>query len=143
MMKSIFISFCFLLNLVSTAQEWTHDLDHAKEVAQKEQKDILLVFSGSDWCAPCIKLDNQIWQSEAFKTYAKKHLVLVRADFPKRKNNQLPEEQQKKNNALAEQYNTYGYFPLVVLLNQKAEVLNKLGYKNLPPSDYIKAIYEK
>jgi len=143
MMKSIFISFHLLLSLMSTAQEWTHDLGHAKEIAQKEQKDILLVFSGSDWCAPCIKLDNQIWQSDAFKVHAEKHLVLVRADFPKRKNNQLPKEQQKKNNTLAEKYNKNGYFPFVVLLNANGEIVNQLGYKNISPTEYIKAIYEK
>lgn len=142
-MKSLLISFFLLSTIVSTAQEWTYDLGIAKEIAQKEQKDILLVFSGSDWCAPCIKLDNQIWQSEAFKAYAKKKLVLVRADFPKRKNNQLSKDQQEKNNALAEQYNTKGYFPLVILLDTKGEVLNQLGYKNLPPTDYIHSIYAK
>lgn len=142
-MKSLLISLFLLSTIVSTAQEWTYDLGIAKEIAQKEQKDILLVFSGSDWCAPCIKLDNQIWQSEAFKAYAKKKLVLVRADFPKRKNNQLSKDQQEKNNALAEQYNTKGYFPLVILLDTKGEVLNQLGFKNLPPTDYIHSIYAK
>jgi hypothetical protein len=42
------------------------------------------VFSGSDWCAPCIKLDKSIWQSTEFKEYAASNLILERADFPKK-----------------------------------------------------------
>jgi thiol-disulfide isomerase/thioredoxin len=101
-----------------------------------------LVFSGSDWCAPCIKLDDQVWQTAEFKTHAKEKLVLLKADFPKRKKNLLPQVQQDKNNALAEKYNSNGYFPFVVLLNSKGEVINQLGYKNVTATEYIKAIYE-
>lgn len=142
-MKNLLSIICFVLGFATYAQNWQHNFKEAKAEAQKEQKQILLVFSGSDWCAPCIKLDNQIWQSDAFKAHAKKHLVLLRADFPKRKNNQLQKEQQNENNALAEKYNNNGYFPFVVLLNAKGEIVNQLGYKNLSPIEYIKAIYDK
>jgi thioredoxin-related protein len=142
-MKLIFIGISLLISLNCFAQEWTYDLKEAKILASQQQKNILLVFSGSDWCAPCIKLDRQIWQSESFKTHAKKNLILVRADFPKRKNNQLPKALQDKNNALAERYNSNGYFPLVLLLDSKGEVLNQLGYKNISPEDYITTLYEK
>ncbi len=142
-MKNLFLYLFLSLSASSFAQNWNFDLEQAKTKAQKEQKDILLVFSGSDWCAPCIKLDQEIWQSEEFKNYAKDKLVLLKADFPKRKNNRLPEEQQQKNNLLAEQYNPNGHFPFVVLLNANGEVVNQLGYKNLSPAKYIQAIYGK
>lgn len=142
-MKNLFLYLFLSLSASSFAQNWNFDLEQAKTKAQKEQKEILLVFSGSDWCAPCIKLDQEIWQSEEFKNHAKDKLVLLKADFPKRKNNRLPEEQQQKNNLLAEQYNPNGHFPFVVLLNANGEVVNQLGYKNLSPAKYIQAIYGK
>jgi thioredoxin-related protein len=142
-MKLTLIAFSLFFSLNCLAQEWIYDMEEAKILASQQQKNILLVFSGSDWCAPCIKLDRQIWQSESFITHAEKNLVLVRADFPKRKNNQLPKELQDQNKTLAERYNNNGYFPFVLLLNSKGEVLNKLGYKNISPEDYITAIYEK
>jgi thioredoxin-related protein len=134
--------YCLLLgfSLSISAQSWQTDFKEAKSSAGKEGKQILLVFSGSDWCAPCMKLEKNIWQSEVFKTYAKDHLVLLKADFPSRKKNQLPEEQQEKNNALAEQYNPKGYFPFVLLLSDSGEVLNQLGYKSLEPQAYIDEI---
>ena len=42
------------------SQNWLTDFENAKELAKEENKKIILVFSGSDWCAPCIKLENEI-----------------------------------------------------------------------------------
>jgi thioredoxin-related protein len=95
------------------------------------------VFSGSDWCAPCIKLDKSIWQSAEFKDYASSNLILERADFPKKKQNQLDAGIKKQNEGLAERYNKDGIFPLVVVLDSKGEVLGKTSYKNVSPKEYI------
>lgn len=143
-MKSILsISIVIIMSFSTNAQDWHYDFEEAKTEASKNNKQILLVFSGSDWCAPCIKLDRQIWQSTEFQNHAKSNLVLLKADFPRRKSNQLPKVQQEKNIALAEKYNNKGYFPFVILLSAEGKVINQLGYKNLPPTDYIKAIYEQ
>ena len=141
-MKTLITFIIFSLGIFSIqAQDWQTDLQTAKNLAQKENKPIILVFSGSDWCAPCIKLDKKIWQSEDFKAYAKDHYVMLRADFPRRKKNRLPEAQQAKNEKLAETYNPNGNFPLVVVLNAKGEVLGTTGYKRrLTPNAYIKLL---
>jgi thioredoxin-related protein len=142
-MKKIIFYLLICLSVPAFAQDWQYDLDQAKIEAKQNQKQILLVFSGSDWCAPCIKLDQEIWQTDTFKKHALKKLVLVKADFPKLKSNRLSKEQNLKNAALADKYNPNGYFPLVILLNKNGEVINQLGYKNLSPEQYISAIYEK
>ena len=99
-----------------------------------------LVFSGSDWCAPCMKLDRFIWQSEEFKAFSNDHFILLRADFPKQKKNKLSDEQQAHNDRLAAKYNRNGYFPLVVILNKNGEIIGTTGYKNLSPAEYIKQL---
>lgn len=139
-MKLIFQTFLLLISLTLSAQNWELNLEKSKEIAQNENKHILLVFSGSDWCAPCIKLEKQIWTSKEFQNYAKDNLVLLRADFPRLKKNQPTKAQQEHNNKLAENYNPNGYFPFVVLMDDKGKVLNQLGYKNIEPQSYIKAI---
>ena len=98
---------------------------------------IILVFQGSDWCAPCIKLDRDVWTTEEFKAYAKNHYVMLQADFPRRKSNALPEEQLNKNKVLAEKYNRNGVFPFVVVMNAKGKVLGETSYKKLSPKEYI------
>jgi thioredoxin-related protein len=130
----------FLMFFASTslsAQEWLVDMDTAQKVATKTDRPIVLVFQGSDWCAPCIKLDREIFQSDEFKLYAKDHFVMLQADFPKKKKNALSEEMTAKNNALAERFNKRGIFPLVVVLDKNLNVLGETGYSRTSPSSYI------
>ena len=137
-MKTLFLILFTFSNIILTAQNWETDLDTAKSLAQKNQQPVVLVFQGSDWCAPCIKLDRKIWQSETFKTYAKEHFVMLKADFPRRKKNRLSEAQQNKNNRLAELYNPHGKFPMVVVLDAQGKVLGRIGFKRRwSPQDYI------
>lgn len=123
------------------AQEWNYNFDAAKKLALEQEKKIIIVFSGSDWCAPCIKLDRTIWQSETFINEAEKYWIMVRADFPRKKANALPKEQTEQNRKLAEKYNLEGSFPLVVVLDKNGKVLGKMGFKNITPEEYIKMIH--
>lgn len=119
------------------SQHWQVEFAQAQEQAKQEKKPILLVFAGSDWCAPCKKLDRDIWQSETFKAYAAQHYVLYKADFPRKKKNRLSQEIATANATLAERYNPKGHFPLVVLLDEKSTVYGKVGYQKGSPQDYL------
>ena len=130
--------FLFLLGIFSLhAQEWQTDYNLASQEASEKNRPIILVFQGSDWCAPCIKLDREVFQTEAFQLYAKDHFVMLEANFPRKKKNALPKEQQEKNKALAEKYNPNGIFPFVVVLNSQGKVLGETGYMKTSPSQYI------
>ncbi|MDA3839243.1 MAG: FAD:protein FMN transferase, partial [Candidatus Delongbacteria bacterium] len=116
------------------------DYDTAVKQAAKENKPVILVIQGSDWCTPCIKLDKNIWSSEEFISYSKEHLILLQADFPRKKKNKLSKDQQEKNNKLFEKYNTSESVPFVVVLNSDGKVLGTTGYKDISPSEYIKLL---
>ncbi len=122
------------------AQEWETDFEAAKQKATESNNPIILVFQGSDWCAPCIKLDRDIWSTDTFKAYAEDHFVMLQADFPRKKKNALPEALQKHNNALAERYNPNGIFPFVAVLDSNGKLLGETGYKKISPSEYISLI---
>lgn len=140
-MKKTFLIILLLASSgLMTAQSWLTDFNEAKEQAKKQNKKIILVFQGSDWCTPCIKLDYEIWQSAEFKDYAKEHFILLKADFPRRKKNRLSKEQQAKNNDLAERYNHNGIFPLVVVLDTSGKILKELSYEAISPKEYIKKL---
>lgn len=141
MKKGIIILVVVLLNIgVAFAQDWQTDFTKAKEIAAKENKPIVLVFQGSDWCASCIKLEREIWSSDEFKSYAKNNYVMLKADFPRRKQNALPDSQAKANAKLAETYNKNGVFPIVVVLDHKGNVLGETGYKKTTPKAYIEEL---
>lgn len=139
-MKFGFRTLFFLLPFLCASQEWVANFDAAQEMAKEEQKPLLLVFSGSDWCAPCIRLDREIWQSDAFKEHAAENYILYKADFPRKKKNKLPSDILSANKKLAERYNTKGYFPLVLLLDQDSNVIGTTGYKRVTPKKYIELL---
>lgn len=133
----VLLTFFLLLALSSWAQNWQTNFDAAKESAAAQDKPIVLVFQGSDWCAPCIKLDREVWSTEAFQNYAKDHFVMLKADFPRKKQNELPDPQARHNAQLAETYNKNGIFPFVVVLDAEGRVLGETGYKKMSPEEYI------
>ena len=140
-MKKLFVSIILFVTSLGFSQDWKYNFDEAKKSAAEHDKNIIIVFSGSDWCAPCIKLDRNIWQSDAFKKEAAQDWIIVRADFPRKKANQLPKDQTEHNRKLAEKYNLEGSFPLVVILDKNGKVLGKMGFKNVSPEEYIKMIH--
>lgn len=140
-MKKIFFYTSLFISCMGYSQNWTPNFEDAKLLAAKENKNILLVFSGSDWCAPCIKLDNAVWKSEVFQTEANSNWILYKADFPKKKANKLSTEITESNKKIAEKYNKGGNFPLVVLLDKTGKVLGITGFKNVSAIEYIKIIH--
>ena len=137
MKKLLSLALLLILSVAVSAQDWNVNLESAKEKAEQESKNIILVFSGSDWCAPCIKLEKNIWESAEFKIAAKENWVMLKADFPRKKANRLSKEQTQENEMLAEKYNPNGYFPLVLVIDKSGNVLGTTGYKDSSPSDYI------
>lgn len=112
-----------LFSTLTTTPTWQLDFRQAQAEAVASRKHILLNFSGSDWCGPCIKLKKDVFESDAFTKYAEGRLVLVRADFPRAAKNQLSKTQTAHNEALAERYNPEGNFPFTVLTDATGKVL--------------------
>ncbi|MCB0448309.1 MAG: thioredoxin family protein [Gelidibacter sp.] len=137
-MYFIVIFFTFALNV--TAQNWLTNFEEAKKLAAKQNQNIVLVFQGSDWCGPCIKLDKEIWSTQEYQELAKNHFVMFKADFPRKKANKLSEELELQNKKLAEIYNNQGFFPFVVVLDKNGKVLGKMGYEKLAPKAYFKKL---
>ncbi len=130
----------FFIPLVTHSQEWTADYKNAVALSKETQKPIILVFAGSDWCVPCIKLDREIWQSNEFKTHSTEHYVLYKADFPRKKANRLSKEKVASNARLAEMFNPKGYFPFVVIVDPEQQVIGTMGYEKISPEQYVTRI---
>ncbi len=117
--------------------QWHYNLADAEQIAKKENKYILLNFSGSDWCGPCIRMRKEIFESAVFEKMADSQLVLVNADFPRMKKNRLSAIQQKINNSMADRYNSQGKFPYTLLLDANGKPLKEWdGFPNASPEDF-------
>jgi len=98
------------------APKWFTDLDEAKAVAVKENKPLLVDFTGSDWCGYCIKLHAEVFDKPEFEAFAKNY-VLVELDFPSKK--PQPAEEKAKNKATQTKFGVSG-FPTVLLIDAKS-----------------------
>ena len=128
---------CWALLQAGAAElQWNTDLAKAQEQAKKENKLVMLDFTGSDWCGWCIKLNKDVFSTQEFADYAKKNLVLVEVDFPRHK--ELAANQKKANQALQEKYKIEGY-PTIIVLNPEGKKLGDLGYMN-SPKPFIKKL---
>jgi len=106
--------------------QWTTSYTSAMTQAQEDGRQVLLYFTGSDWCSWCKKLNTEVLSQPEFLEYAREKLVLVKADFPEN----LPQsaELKEQNRLLAKQHGIEGY-PTIVVLNARGKVLGRLGYQ--------------
>ena len=107
---------------------WVADLSVAQAQARATNRPILAVFSGSDWCKPCVVYEREVFSQPEFMAYAKDKLVLAHFDFPRQKKNQPSAAQLRLNAAATAQLNREGDFPLAVLVAPDGKVLAKTGY---------------
>ncbi|MCX2574636.1 thioredoxin family protein [Pedobacter sandarakinus] len=137
-MKLLFVA---LLGFFLTPTVWMQNFSEAQKEAKSTHKQILINFSGSDWCGPCIRLKSEIFETQDFETYADGNLILVKADFPRQKKNQLAKEQVKLNEQLAETYNKDGKFPFTVLVDENGKVLKTWdGFPGESPAAFVAEI---
>jgi thioredoxin-related protein len=142
-MKKVSLIILFLTGFNAMAQiAYVNTLEEAKTVAVNENKTIMIVFTGSDWSVPCMRLEKEILSQPGFKNYASKNLVLLTADFPSRSKNKklISKEQQVYNSKLFDKYNPKSIFPLVVLLNSQGNIIAETGYKEMTSEDYASYI---
>jgi len=114
---------------------WQTDFAAAKAAASQQKKYVLLDFTGSDWCPPCMKMEKEVFNKPAFSTYAGQNLILVRLDFPRRASQSPTEKTQ--NEELAKKYGIEG-FPTFILLDPSGqEVRRQIGYLEGGPDAFI------
>lgn len=132
----LLIAFGFVAT-IAHGSEWQTDYEQALVTARNSNKCVLLDFTGSDWCGPCIEMNKVVFSKAAFQNYATKNLVLVEIDYPRRKT--LSEQVTKQNERLKDQYgiDRSGY-PTVILLSPAGKILGQLeGYSGERPADII------
>jgi thiol:disulfide interchange protein len=117
----------------NTLQGWSTDLDKALADAKAGKKSVLVEFTGSDWCPPCIAMRKNVFSTKEFVQAASKNFILVELDFPK-----ADKALAEKNKPLAEKYKIEG-FPTVILLNSEGKEFNRFFASEFPKTeDFLK-----
>jgi protein disulfide-isomerase len=113
---------------------WQDNLEKALQQAKKENKAVLVNFTGSDWCIWCKRLTEEVFSKKEFETYAKKNLILVKLDFPR--NIEQSTETKMYNNNLAQKFGVQG-FPTILLFNSSGKLVLTTGYQPGGPASYV------
>jgi thioredoxin-related protein len=140
-MKTIAIlSIIFLTSLTSFAQKtakedivWHTDLNKAIELANKQNKPMMLFFTGSDWCGWCVKLQKEVFTQVEFKKWAQDNVILVEVDFPRA--NIQTEEVKAQNRSLQQQFAVRGY-PTCWFVNADKLKDGKVNFTQLGTKGY-------
>lgn len=126
-----------LFTIPGHAANWLTDLGAAKTQAARENKHVMINFTGSDWCSWCIKLKQEVFSQPEFEAYAAANLVLVEMDFPKRK--QIPKAILQANIETADRMKIAGY-PTLVFLNPAGKEVNRGGYQPGGAKPFVQAL---
>jgi len=124
-----------IISFSEAAEAWKTDYTAALAEAAKENKMVLLDFTGSDWCGWCIKLQKDTFSKPEFKKFAQESLVLVELDFPRGKTQS--DELKKQNEELAEKFGVQGFPTLVLLDPQGKEAARNVGYLQGGPEAFV------
>jgi len=117
------------------ADGWLVDVNEAYALSKKTGKPILANFTGTDWCGWCIKLKAEVFDKPEFKEWAKKNVVLLEVDFPRKK--QLPEEIRQQNAGLQQAFQVQGYPTIWVFDMSKDPKTNQYGIDALGKTGYV------
>ena len=141
-MKTIaLLSIIFLTSLQLFAQKaakedivWHTDLNKAIELSKKENKPMMLFFTGSDWCGWCVKLKKEVFSQNEFKQWAQDNVILVEVDFPK--TTAQSEELKTQNRMLQQQFAVRGY-PTCFFVNADKLKDGKINFTQFGQQGYI------
>jgi len=123
------------LALMAGELQWETDFEKAKSLAKKENKAILINFTGSDWCGWCKRLQREVFRKDEFADFAEKELVLLEVDFPQYK--KLSSDQRDHNIKMRDKYQVMG-FPTIFIVDANGKEMLKTGYMPGGVEPYIK-----
>lgn len=119
---------------------WSTNFQQSIQKSQETNRNILMVFTGSDWCPPCKTLGRKVFASEYFKEYAKSNLELLVLDFPR--STELSEAQIQHNRTLADSFHVNS-FPTIIILNANGKEKGRISYFGELAEKFIERYEEK
>ena len=167
-MKNIILALALTLSIVMSplavaqkkgkekVKEQVDILKIVQEKAKKEKKNIMILFSGLEWCGPCQKFDKEVVKNKVFKDYAKKKLVFVEIDVKKNKKVDIKIDGKKDakisklkadvlkelRETLAKKFKVSGV-PTAVVLSADGTVLQKHVGAGITAKEFVEKISSK
>ena len=119
-------------------------VEAALPVAKEQGRDIMLEFTGKEWCPPCIHLRTKILETEEFEKAVGDKYVLVEVIFPRLPSAvaAIPEEQRNANEKLLAHHRIETGLPTVLLLDAEGLPYAQVAGARRTTAEYLKALEE-
>ena len=117
---------------------WETDAGAAMAQARARTCSVLILFTGSDWCPWCKKMDAEVYSQPEFARFAHEKLVLLKLDYPR--HTPQPDAIKAQN---AEMRGRYGVsaFPTALVVDADGKVLARIkGYQPGGPARFIQML---
>lgn len=113
-------------------------------LAKEQGRDIMLEFTGKEWCPPCIHLRTKIMETAEFEQAVGDKYVLVEVIFPRLPSAvaAIPEEQRNANEKLLTHHRIETGLPTVLLLDAEGYPYAQVAGVRRTTADYLKALDE-
>ena len=134
--KLVSLALALTVSIATAGGEgWMTDFAAAKKKAAAEKKDLLVDFTGSDWCSWCIKLKDEVFKHDAFNKGVADKYILVEIDYPQ-DSSKMSDATKKQNEALKDTYKIKGY-PTIMLMDAQGRPFAQTGYQAGGPENYL------
>jgi len=120
---------------------WVRDWEEAKKQAAETNRDLLVNFTGSDWCIFCKRLEGEVFSHKAFVEEECRHFVFVFLDFPNAEDLKAKVVDPALNERLSNEYGVGGY-PTVMLTTPSGLPYARTGYRPGGPEPYVEHLAE-
>jgi len=104
---------------------WYTDINEAQRVAAKENKLILALFTGTDWCGPCQQFKAEVENDEQFGSIFSGSFIFFKNDWLR--NTPQTEAERDEVGRLKRKYWLQAY-PTLLVLNAEGEKLAKVDW---------------
>ncbi len=117
-------------------------VEAAMPLAKEQGRDIMLEFTGKEWCPPCIHLCTKILETAEFEQAVGDKYVLVEVVFPRLPAAvaAIPEEQRNANEKLLAHHRIETGLPTVLLLDAEGYPYAQVAGARRTTAEYVKAL---
>ncbi|MBS4163501.1 Uncharacterized protein PRO82_000804 [Candidatus Protochlamydia amoebophila] len=126
-------------NLNESSLTWITNYHEAVAQSQSTGKPILLLFTGTNWCPACMKLEKEVLTKPEFAQGVGNQFIFFKAEFPDYGEDAI---MSSPYSTLLHRYNINA-FPTLVVINASGQLLFTVNYKAGGPAVYINELLQK
>lgn len=125
--------------VASRTAHWYPDLAQAKAAAEKLNKRILALFTGSDWCRPCQQFEANVAHDEQFAGIFAASFIFYKCDWLR--NTPQPRAVEQEVARVRREYGIRRY-PTLMVLNAAGEELDEVDWTSVRGGSFKEIMIE-